>query len=86
MCVFRPIRYKDKGFCSKECYEASKIEIPKKIEIEPIKEEILTVETEPIEAEVFIEDEISENENEIEADDVEIEIYEEEIDDDGIHE
>ena len=23
-CVFRPIRYKDNGFCSKECYEASK--------------------------------------------------------------
>lgn len=23
-CVFRPIRYKDAGFCSKECYEASK--------------------------------------------------------------
>ena len=23
-CVFKPIRYKDAGFCSKECYEASK--------------------------------------------------------------
>lgn len=23
-CVFRPIRYKDAGFCSKECYDASK--------------------------------------------------------------
>lgn len=23
-CVFRPVRYKDLGFCSKECYEASK--------------------------------------------------------------
>ena len=35
MCVFRPIRYKDKGFCSKECYEASKIKV------EPIVEEII---------------------------------------------
>ena len=33
-CVFRPIRYKDAGFCSKECYEASK-----KV-VEPTVEEI----------------------------------------------
>jgi hypothetical protein len=81
-CVFRPIRYKDKGFCSKECYEASKIEIPEKVEMEPIKEEILTIETE----EVFVEDEISEIEEEIETDEVEIEFYEEEIEDEGIRE
>ena len=33
-CVFRPIKYKDLGFCSKECYETSKIE--------PIKDEVVT--------------------------------------------
>ena len=27
MCVFKPIYYKDKGFCSKECYEQSKKEV-----------------------------------------------------------
>ena len=80
-CVFKPIRYKDAGFCSKECYEASKIEIPKKVEIESIEEEILTIEAEPIEEEVFTEDEISEDEDKIE-----IEFSEDEIEYDGIHE
>jgi hypothetical protein len=42
-CVFRPIRYKDKGFCSKECYEASKNVTVKP---EPIVEEVITVEIE----------------------------------------
>lgn len=42
-CVFRPIRYKDLGFCSKECYEASKNVTVKS---EPIVEEIITVEIE----------------------------------------
>ena len=42
-CVFRPIRYKDKGFCSKECYEASKNITVKS---EPIVEEIIAVEIE----------------------------------------
>lgn len=42
-CVFRPIRYKDKGFCSKECYEASKNVTVKS---EPIVEEVITVEIE----------------------------------------
>lgn len=72
-CVFRPIRFKDKGFCSKECYEASKIEIPQVVEVE----EILAVETE----EVVIDNEISEEEILIE-----IESYENEIEDEGIHE
>lgn len=85
-CTFRPIRYKDAGFCSKECYEASKIEIPKAVEIAPIEAEVLAVEIEPIIEEVFIEEEISENENEVETDEVEIEIYEEEINENGIHE
>lgn len=26
-CVFRPIKYKDLGFCSKQCYDESKKEI-----------------------------------------------------------
>lgn len=43
MCVFRPIRYKDAGFCSKECYEASKNIAVKS---EPIMEEVITVEIE----------------------------------------
>ena len=39
-CVFRPIRYKDAGFCSKECFEASKNPI-----VEPeITEEVVLVE------------------------------------------
>ena len=74
-CVFRPIRYKDKGFCSKACYEASKIEIPKEAEIQ---EEVLAVETE----EVFIEDEISEEEILTE----EVEFYEDEIEINEEHE
>ncbi len=41
-CVFKPIRYKDNGFCSKECYEASKVKIVPVAEPEPVKEEILT--------------------------------------------
>ncbi len=43
MCVFRPIRYKDAGFCSKECYEASKNVTVKS---ESIVEEVITVEIE----------------------------------------
>lgn len=57
-CVFRPIRYKDNGFCSKECYEASKkvVEpIVEKVEIEPIVEEIIAVEeAQPIEEEISV--------------------------------
>ena len=73
MCVFRPVRYKDKGFCSKECYEASKNVVEPVVELEPIVEEVTTVEsvvedvqpvveeiiTEPLaEVEVFVEDSI----------------------------
>ena len=56
-CVFRPIRYKDLGFCSKECYEASKNITVKP---EPIVEEVVTVE---------IEEPIVENNNEISIED-----------------
>ena len=56
VCVFRPIRYKDKGFCSKECYEASKIKV------EPIVEEVVeTISVEdiiPTEESVSIEIEV----------------------------
>ena len=56
-CVFRPIRYKDAGFCSKECYEASK-----KV-VEPTVEEIAIIEVneplvEKIEAETIVPTEI----------------------------
>ena len=39
-CLLSPIPYKDAGYCSKSCYEASK----NKVEIAPIVEEILTEE------------------------------------------
>lgn len=58
-CVFRPIRYKDKGFCSKECYEASK----KAVEPETIEEPIFTEEVDPVDevlTEVEAEAEVSE--------------------------
>lgn len=74
MCVFRPIRYKDKGFCSKECYEASKIEIPEKVEVETVEVEIPIIETEEVE---ILEDEILIEDIEVESD---------EIEQDGIHE
>ena len=50
-CLLSPIPYKDAGYCSKSCYEASK----KVVEFEPIVEEITTVEIE----ESIIEDEIN---------------------------
>ena len=34
-CVFRPIKYKDFGYCSKECYEASKVKV------EPVVDEVV---------------------------------------------
>lgn len=49
-CVFRPIRYKDAGFCSKECYEASK-----KV-VESIVEEIAIIEVdEPLVEKIEVE-------------------------------
>lgn len=53
-CVFRPIRYKDNGFCSKECYEASKIQVVPVVESE-IVEEVVLVE-EPKQIDEIIED------------------------------
>lgn len=36
-CVFRPIAYKDKGFCSKECYEASKNKVEEVIQTKDVE-------------------------------------------------
>ena len=68
-CVFRPIRYKDNGFCSKECYEASK----NKVEpvVEKVAEIILAEDIAPIEEVVSVEVEsnaIVEEESSIETD------------------
>ena len=40
-CVFKPVRYKDAGFCSKECYEASKIKVEPVVEAEQIVDNII---------------------------------------------
>ena len=54
-CVFRPIKYKDLGYCTKECYEASKVKV------EPVVEETTSAEDiAPIE-EIFMEVETEEN-------------------------
>lgn len=49
-CVFRPIMYKDLGFCSKECYEASKNKIKEvvqeDVEVVVINEEDTSTPTE----------------------------------------
>lgn len=47
-CVFRPIRYKDNGFCSKECYEASKIQVVPVVEPEMVEEVVLVEESKQI--------------------------------------
>ena len=53
-CLLSPIPHKDAGYCSKDCYEASKIKVVPIVEIEPVVEEITTVEIE----ELIVEDEI----------------------------
>ncbi len=73
-CVFRPVRYKDAGFCSKECYEASKIEIPKtlpksktkaKVKSKPIVEPEIQIieESMSIEVEADINNDVTEEQN-----------------------
>lgn len=96
-CVFKKIPYKAAGFCSPECsaaFKASKIKTPEVVEVAPVV-------IEPIEEEIFIEDEVStEVEAEVEFDidfdidceteverDIEVEEgIEVEIEDDEIHE
>lgn len=43
-CVFRPIRYKDLGFCSKQCYDESKKEVvpTEDVEVVVIEEDTST--------------------------------------------
>lgn len=55
-CVFRPVRYKDAGFCSKECYEASKNKV------EPIEDKIVetTLVEEVVSSDVKIEESVEE--------------------------
>ena len=35
-CVFKPIYYKDYGFCSKECYDQSKKEVIQTEDVEVV--------------------------------------------------
>lgn len=44
-CVFRPIRYKDLGFCSKGCYEASKNKIEEVVPIEDVEVVVIEEDT-----------------------------------------
>ena len=54
-CVLTPIPHKESGLCSIECYRVSKNQVVPSVEPEPIVEEVLTEDTEPIEEEVSIE-------------------------------
>ena len=53
-CVFRPIRYKDNGFCSKECYEASKIKVVPTIEFQSMQVENIIEDSEIIHEETSV--------------------------------
>lgn len=60
-CVFRPVRYKDLGFCSKSCYETSKNKIEevvqtKDVEVVVIKEDTSTPTENAIECPYFFTD------------------------------
>ena len=44
-CFLSPIPHMDAGFCSKECYEASKNKVEPMVEIEPVAEEVVIEET-----------------------------------------
>lgn len=57
-CVFKPIYYKDDGYCSKECYEASKNKIKEvvlgeDVEVVSIDEDTSTQKEEAIECPHF---------------------------------
>ena len=66
-CTFRPIRYKENGFCSRECYEASKNVVVPVVEAEVIEEVVVAekpnqsdeIIEEEIEAEAIVAEEIS---------------------------
>ena len=44
-CVFRPIRYKDLGYCTKDCYEASKNKIEEVVPIEDVEVVVIEEDT-----------------------------------------
>lgn len=48
-CTFRPVRYKDAGFCSKECYETSKNVVVQVVEPEVIEDTVVVEEPKQIE-------------------------------------
>ena len=52
-CVFKPIRYKDLGFCSKDCYEAPKNKIEEVVPVEDVEVVVINEEdtSTPIEEE-----------------------------------
>ena len=84
-CALTPNLYREKGFCSKECYNASKIEIPKKAKSKQSKKEVLVVE--PIDLVIEPKEEVAiidENKNDTFITDIEVEFFENKID--GIHE
>ena len=81
-CTFRPIRYKDAGFCSKACYEASKAQPAPTVEpvveptpiVEPIVEPSIEPEVEPIIEEVAPIEEVVPTETEVEVETPTIEV------------
>ena len=44
-CVFRPIKYKDLGYCSKECYEAPKNKIEEVVPVEDVEVVVVNEDT-----------------------------------------
>lgn len=44
-CVFRPVRFKDMGFCSKNCYEASKNIIKEVVPTEDVEVVVIEKDT-----------------------------------------
>ena len=59
-CVFRPVRYKDAGFCTKECYEASENVVESTAEEVVIEEVIIENNNEPLIEDILpIETEVS---------------------------
>ena len=43
-CVFRPVRYKDLGYCTKDCYEASKNKIEEVVPVEDVEVVVIKIE------------------------------------------
>lgn len=45
MCVFKPLYYKDAGYCSKDCYEASKNKIEEVVPTEDVEVVVIEEDT-----------------------------------------